>query len=371
MTTPAAPAETTAPAPAAPEVSPFEAAVALLDEQGFAAMGEREDSAPAPKVETPEPEKQDAKAEPATEEPEAEPEDWTPEKLKSERTRVETLDAELRKKDVDSQRRFSQIEKREEKLRAKVDKLKAEQQQFGVHRDWVSNRLQALRRGDANQQLQALGDLMGLRGDQAYERLSLQMASGGAKALPSPEFDELRAVIQRQEQAIQQLSKGRQQETQEHFVARWREGVTTLAKGAAEKLPLVAKLAAEDPDFIADEAQAVAEKFYAKNGRPADQSSILDSLEKQLRRVTELSQQAGDGAKHTNGKSETTSLEEETEQATVAAAKPGKAQSSPKGQSVPQSIGASAKKRPMTEEERLKAAEDFLPAHITRHIGTG
>ncbi len=302
-------------------------------------------------------------------------EKWTKERVEEERGKVEadrkSLEAETDKlkasvreheqKRLEFIKKAEKLDGRERKLNHKIQQ-KTEQwkQQESVH-NWVSAQVRALREGDAETRIKALGALANTDGAKLYEELTLGIASNGKKtaAATDPYVRQLEERLARFERAQAEGQQRAQTEAQQRAAAehtqRWRDGVLVDARSTQNQSLLL--MISRDAEHVADEAVREAELFYQQFRRPIDRPSLLAKLEEKFRKRLELPQ-PGQGTQTTE--SAATASGADTTREIVATAQPETPQRSAKAQSVPQSLGSSGRTRPMSEAERLKAAAALI-----------
>lgn len=360
-------------APANTEAAPapdLEAAAEIIGAMGLGNEPTEEGEADTDPAPAPEAEKAEAAAEPAKDEGKDKPppvavpdEEWTktPEGVAAKAAEMKTQLEELNRERLDFQKRYGRVAAREEKLKTQVERFKRAKSENDTMRDWVSTNLRALRTGDASTRLQALGALTGMPGHEFYESLSIGLASDGKMGQPSvaPEVAALQQQIAQLQRHITQRQQYEQQAAEQQELQQFREAAVDLGKNGGNQV--CATVASVDPELFADEAQRIAVLFRQQNGQPIDRVTLLGHLEQRLTNVARaLSAAQPNAAAPSEG---------ETDLETVAQAKPGTARRSPRAQTLSQSASsAGATRRPATEAERKRLAEDLIPdAWLSNH----
>jgi hypothetical protein len=118
-------------------------------------------------------------------------------------------------------------------------------------------------------------------------------------------------------------------------------------------------MSAKDPGFVRREALAIAYDYFEANQVALDHSSILDRVESKIQEwgLTPPSAKQN-GATPSDGESDRDTEEKN----------PGTQSKPPLGRTVSQNSGSSGKRRKMTPEESLKAAEAFLPDDVLEQL---
>jgi hypothetical protein len=288
-----------------------------------------------------EPEKKEEPAEAKkdeAEEDDAEPEfddlsddkPWTPERIKN-------AAAQLRndKRKVGSL--LARLDKREGKLRARVDTFKREKAQSDLFAQTILNDVKMAREGTPEQSIAALGRLAQRDPYKFYEDLSLSMMGKG----PQSQKDAATRALEEKIEALTRKLEAKDQESEAEKLARRNHEAQAEARQraveilqSADEWPLLAERAAAAPQQTGNEFWTIYIQESRRAGRYLDVDTVADRIERKLR----LQSMPSSRAKQ-NG---TTGSGPGREQETRAQANPETAQSTPRSLSPSQSATSGA-----------------------------
>lgn len=320
-----------APAAAAPAPAPVEAPPEATLATVIADLKAPEPEAEKTAEPEPEPEAKPDDGKPkAAEDPFSDEALATPEGLKRAQTEIRALRAK-------HESAYHRVTQREARFAKSVEAFKAEKAEIQTLGGNIRQALTALRRGNTDQRIEALGQLTGADGLKVFEQLTLDLARGAKKSEPSAELVEVRAELAELKDYLRRSRTESEVKTREDFITR-RKGEIAQAAGDATLYPYLARLAPSRGREIADQiAEMMTEAHEA--GKPISDAQALQALELEIARVTGPLASGPDlaiGATPNGGQ------------------KPDKARSTPGRSMSPSLTTKVASVRDMTEQERLE-----------------
>jgi hypothetical protein len=217
-------------------------------------------------------------AAPAKEDPFSDAALATPEGIKKAREAVR----ELQKK---HDKAYLRLSDREQRLKADVASFRSDKARVATLESNIRADLQALRRGDSNQALEALGRMMGKDALKAFEEIQLNIAKNGKRNEPSPEVLELREELRQLKEGLHVGGQKKQVADAEAFIAQRKGEIITAASDAAA-YPHLARFVPMKRQEIADHVVELITEAHGKGQRLTDAEAI-QQLETELRELSQ------------------------------------------------------------------------------------
>lgn len=241
-----------------------------------------------------------------------------------------------------SHERHLKLKRWEIKSREERKAFRAEKENILRLNQRLASDVEALRTGDANAALTALGRLAGVDGRKLFEQLSVHVATNGKAPKPSREVEELRSEIEalREERRLEQLQA--QQRDAKAFIEQRKNEMLSAASNA-ETYPALAHFVQTARAEIAETLIDLKEQAHQR-GEPLSDEEALTQLERQLKPHMPPSQ----GGKPVNPEAGRDTSGQKATKPTTVGAKPGT--------SLAPSLATSAPStRALTEAERTQA----------------
>lgn len=296
----------------------------------------------------------------------------TPEGIKAARDRI----LSEKKKAVDLRRKahsaHAAAEAREAKFKRTKGQTLQEKQALQSQLGMLNSEIQALRSGDVNSFIQAVGRLSGAADPHKFWRdASFALASGGKvqeqEVAPVP--PEIQARLDQLENHVREQGRA----VTEQKIAELRHQQLQFAQ-TSEAHPLLSAYSTDNPSLVDQALTALRVQERERTGRPISAQEACDLLERELSSQYELLQRAN-SQRGLTGKKEATGSEPDVGRETNALAKPGmsagRTQTPQSVTTIPASLTAqpAAAKRPMTKREQNEVIAQALPAEFWRNLG--
>jgi hypothetical protein len=175
------------------------------------------------------------------------------------------------------------VTERDQKSKVRESNAKQwEDRAVTLHRN-IHSLQSRLTNGDAAQALEALGQLMGTTGLDAYERLTDTLVRNG-KAKPGSELAEVRKTVEELRGELKTRDTKAQQEREQATI---RQALHTFAMRAqTDEFPSIAYFARQGTDQLTNAVQWIDKTLrdhYQETGQPLDPSAAFATLEELLR----------------------------------------------------------------------------------------
>jgi hypothetical protein len=302
---------------------------------------------------------------------------WTPERAADVRSRLEAARNRAREETRKANAASARARAQEERFSRTKSTVLETKQQVAARESILTAATQALRSGDKESVLKAIGYLTGQDPLEAWTEISQAVAGGKIqRAQRDPELighlTQLQQLVQQQQLQLAELAAQGPTREREQAIEHHRELLVTAA-GDAVDFPLTAHFAKSEQTrgVIKSQLAEIKEQEYARRGTAIDNETAFGILEGRLRSQSELYQQVHAPQRQATDNRGTAGPAPGEQVAARQIAAPQAP--SPPIRTIPAELAARSggTRRAMSEAERVAEIARSTPASFFRDIGLG